>query len=375
MAITEKTILNFGTAVLVTNETANNLDSPAVGTDLVGISLGVTGVTFDLITGFSANSATSPGPGADLTDQQINSANMYNAAGSISCTLTFPVAHGPVDIRVYNCVDGFFTGQDNMTASAIGLTTVSESRGLLLATDIGSNNPNGEFFTLLNVTPDASNQIVIQLDNDEAAPAGLQGIVLFPAAAANPVLSAPTNTKTSTSITPSVSTDTVAGTVYAVAVDTGAGVPSAAQIIAGTDSLDAATPNSNSAVSASPQALPALAGLSASTGYDIYLVQVDGTNSNVVSMINVITDAETTQTSFSLTDNEAVTSPVASTAFSFAIYTGIGGTLLETGTFSTDVNGDVTISGLTSTPAGSAYILCWITATPTFVSPFAITVT
>tara|TARA_R110000851_G_C13102760_1_gene569256 strand:- start:38343 stop:39989 length:1647 start_codon:yes stop_codon:yes gene_type:complete len=204
------------------------------------------------------------------------------------------------------------------------------------------------------------------------------GADLFAAAAVAAVLSSPTETHTDVSITASVSTDSIAGTLYAVILPTGAAAPTAAQVIAGTDSADAPVTESASVlVTASPQALLAIAGLTALAGYDVYMAQDNGNGvSNLVSIINVITNAQpTAQATFSLVDNQAVPQPVASTAFSFSIYDARGGNFIESGTFTTDVGGVGIAAGLVSTPTGAAYILCWETATPTNVCPFDITVT
>ena len=108
-------------------------------------------------------------------------------------------------------------------------------------------------------------------------------VTYTPPAAA--VISIPTATSiTYNSVVPGITTDSVNGTVYCVAVPTLDGIPSEAQIIAGTNSVGALAPSSSIVVAGSPQALPAITGLTESTLYDLHFVQFNGSNSNIESV-------------------------------------------------------------------------------------------
>ena len=87
-----------------------------------------------------------------------------------------------------------------------------------------------------------------------------------------------------------VETDADSGTVYFV-MTVSAVAPSAAQIIAGTDHLDAAAPASGSiVVSAAGEVSDAVVGLAESTQYYTYFVQDNlGELSNVFSAPAVLT--------------------------------------------------------------------------------------
>lgn len=59
-------------------------------------------------------------------------------------------------------------------------------------------------------------------------------------------------------------------TLYIVAVANGAGAPSAAQVFAGTDAADAPAPKANNDGDSGVSIAATIAGLSASTAYDVY---------------------------------------------------------------------------------------------------------
>lgn len=83
-------------------------------------------------------------------------------------------------------------------------------------------------------------------------------------------------TTSSAQITGTVTDDTPPITVYAVVVADGAGAPSAAQIKAGTDSLDAAAPNNNEELTNSGDSFGiSIGGLTSGTAYDIYYTATD----------------------------------------------------------------------------------------------------
>ena len=191
MPITTKTIINFHSLAgnSVTAEVANNFLTPATGvlnSDLTDTASNLTGVslTANIIT--TASLGGNPTAGADTTDQEINEALWFHRVdtlGPLTYVLDFPAAHGAVDIRIYNDADGTWTGQDDMTAEAVGSTTVNQTL-VTPGDDIGSDNPTGSFFLLENIAPDGSDQITITLDNNGAGDryAGINGIVIFPTA-------------------------------------------------------------------------------------------------------------------------------------------------------------------------------------------------
>ena len=372
MPITEKTIVSFGPANVIA-ETANNLVFGTFGADLVGISGAASGVIFTSNSTSSGDADTSPAGGATQTDIEINSSNRYLTGGApIDITLTFPVGHGAIDVDIYCDVDGNFTGQDNMTGSAIGATTVSETRGIIAGTNIGSNNPTGEFFSLSNVSPDGANQIVFRVTNDDAGTTGFNGLVIRPTAVAGPVLSAPQAVGVSdTSVTPGATTDTVSGTLYAVVVPTADPAPSVAQIIAGTNSSDVLAPSSSAPIGSATQFMSAISGLTAGTTYRVYIAQNDGVDDSP-SAVNVefSTLAATTQTTFNLVDE--LDAPVVDESYDYIIYSDWNGTNEASGTF-TPVSGVATITGLLLV-AGAYFILLRKTASNTFISASNITV-
>jgi hypothetical protein len=59
-------------------------------------------------------------------------------------------------------------------------------------------------------------------------------------------------------------------TLYLVAVGNAAAAPSAAQVMAGTDSADAPAPNANNSADSGEFVAATIAGLTASTAYDVY---------------------------------------------------------------------------------------------------------
>jgi len=354
MAILDEVLANFySSGGDISGQIANEDFNPATGvifSDLIDVNSAVTGVSLSLNVVPATNANTVAPTGGTTTENEINAQGWYAdvlASNVYQVTLDFPAAHGPVDIDVFNSLDNF-TGQDTMSVDAIGLTTVSQTLG---PGGIGSDNlTQGGFFTLLNVTPDGSDQIILDLINTGGGTFfNLNGVRITPAAAAAPIIVTPTSSNTDTTITPSFSTDVTSGTGYSVAVATGAGAPTVAQVIAGTDSLDAAAPNSNATVTGSPQGLPAITALSPSTGYDIYIAQnAAGGDSNLLSIINVVTDASTTQTTFPMvTSSDLVTfTPVADEEYTYQIFDARHGTKEGAqGTF-TPVTGVATITGL-----------------------------
>ena len=160
MPITTKTIINFHSLAgnSVTAEVANNFLTPSVGVlsaDLTDIASALTGVSLTSTVITTASLGGNPTAGADTTDQEINEALWFHRVdtlGAVTYVLDFPASHGAVDIRVYNDVDGTWSGQDDMTAQAVGTTTVSQTL-VTPGDDIGSDNPTGSFFLLENILP------------------------------------------------------------------------------------------------------------------------------------------------------------------------------------------------------------------------------
>lgn len=186
--ILAKTILNFHNgSFAVVNEIANNFSSLISGllsTTTLDINVYISDLSITSDNVYLSDIGASPTQGADLTDQQANASGWHrqvDTLGPISFTLGIPINQGNVDIRVYNDVDGTFTGQDNMTAQAVGQNVISQN----LVTgidDIGSLNPSGSYFLLKNVTPDNSNNIVVSLDNNGSGSrwAMINALVIYP---------------------------------------------------------------------------------------------------------------------------------------------------------------------------------------------------
>ncbi len=109
------------------------------------------------------------------------------------------------------------------------------------------------------------------------------------------VLSAPTGTQTgATTATLSSTTDQASGTLYAI-VTTNSGTPTAAQIIAGTDSTGSAAAYSSSTTPSSGANSFSATGLTGSTVYYAMFVQTDaGGNSNVSISSSFTTAVPTT---------------------------------------------------------------------------------
>ena len=80
--------------------------------------------------------------------------------------------------------------------------------------------------------------------------------------------------------------------LYMVALADAAAAPSAAQIIAGTDASNAAAPKSSSSAASGAYLSATIAGLTASTAYDIYYTLVDMLdNATTAAKIDVTTTA------------------------------------------------------------------------------------
>ncbi len=80
--------------------------------------------------------------------------------------------------------------------------------------------------------------------------------------------------------------------LYMVALANGASAPSAAQIIAGTDASNVAAPKATSSAASGAYLSATIAGLTASTAYDIYYTLVDAfSNAATAAKIDVTTAA------------------------------------------------------------------------------------
>lgn len=95
--------------------------------------------------------------------------------------------------------------------------------------------------------------------------------------------------------------------LYCVAVADAAAAPSAAQVIAGTDSADAAAPKAFDSESSGAVLSATIAGLTASTAYDIYYVLVDA-----FSNATTATKLDATTTAASAYDPNDTVRPIAS---------------------------------------------------------------
>lgn len=84
-------------------------------------------------------------------------------------------------------------------------------------------------------------------------------------------------------------------TLYAVALANGATQPSAAQVIAGTDSTNAAAPAGQDSGNSGIPITLSIAGLSATTAYDVFVVVEDGfANATTVTKVDITTAAAST---------------------------------------------------------------------------------
>ena len=189
MAITAKTIINFyGSSNTVTNETANNInDSTTTGTPLIGggnlVDVNNAATDVSISTDLGARTAFDGGgrsAGADVTDQEINIGGIYRQVSVpptdiLRYTLDFPVGQGAVNIDVYLCTT--FPNQTDFEITAQG------SNSDTVTGFDSTNNTTGVFASLSDITPDASNQIVITATNNN--PGNIfcfwNGIVLNPA--------------------------------------------------------------------------------------------------------------------------------------------------------------------------------------------------
>ena len=381
MTVNARTIVNLhqGTTP-VSGENANEFSVPASGVlsaDLQDINSALTGVSLSALSALVAVPGSSTALGGSVTDQEINSEGWQKdgvANGSIFYTLTFPAGQGAMDIEVFNNVTGSVdVSQNTMRCRAIGATTGDST----FNTDIGSNSTTGRPFTFTGIAPDVNDQILIVLQNDGGGQfITLNGFTLTPVAGASPaVISSPAIDAATDNllIVSAASNDPGTGTLYAVAVASGAAAPSAAQVVLGQDSAGAAALGAVSiAYGTSPQAV-AITGLTASTNFDVYFIHDNGNGLSNLITVPGSTTAATTQTTFELVNDSNVA--FANTLFDFMILDAFGGTVLETGQFSADASGTGLITGLTNVPAGPAYIVIRANVVTTFISAFNITVT
>lgn len=80
--------------------------------------------------------------------------------------------------------------------------------------------------------------------------------------------------------------------LYCVALPNAAAAPSEAQIIAGTDAADAAAPNGYGSASSGAYVSATIAGLTASTAYDVYYTLTDAfANASTATKLDVTTTA------------------------------------------------------------------------------------
>lgn len=98
-------------------------------------------------------------------------------------------------------------------------------------------------------------------------------------------------TPTSVRVSATVTDATPPITFYLVAVADAASAPSAAQVKAGTDALDASAPNGNAtATNSGDSVVVNVGGLSETTAYDLYYVATDGSaNDSTPAKLDVTT--------------------------------------------------------------------------------------
>lgn len=187
MPISEKVIVNFHSSAPVAAEVANNIDAVIVGTnvaDLVDINNVATGVSLSCAIAAGNRTAqwagTGRAVGADQTIAELNAEGQSLAVSAEGApfvwVLQLPPSHGNVDIDMGCCTT--YGGQVDMHFAANGVI-------LNVASGVGTNNVTGQMFTLSNVAPDGSDQIVITLDNNGPVAdfAYLNGIIIHPVSA------------------------------------------------------------------------------------------------------------------------------------------------------------------------------------------------
>ena len=165
MAIEDIAVVFYsGTTPAVSGKTLNSYNSGLTAgeldADLDGYDTGAsTGVSFDLGTSRTV-STNGRNAGATTLISETNREGAYDSSASNTCTDTFtvPSTVTAVDVVVYLCTT--FADQTDMDVDVNGSTQTAFD---------SSNNTTGSVLTFSGIAPNGSNQIDIQITDNESS--------------------------------------------------------------------------------------------------------------------------------------------------------------------------------------------------------------